>query len=87
MKGKKQRVIEANVFSGAKKKPLISSTNEDLKTAFFSAFTIVDWSKDNKRVLLKEKTGSPVRPEMAESGDACFLKNFQGEVCQFAASR
>lgn len=58
MKGKKQRIIEANVFSGAKKKPLISSTNEDLKTAFFSAFTIVDWSKDNKRVLLKEKTGS-----------------------------
>jgi len=58
MKGKKQRVINANVFAGAKKTPLISSTNEGLKTALFSAFTVVDWSKDNKKIILKEKMGS-----------------------------
>ncbi len=58
MKGKKQRVIDANVFAGAKKKPLISSTDENLKTALFSAFTVIDWSKDNKKILLKEQTGS-----------------------------
>lgn len=58
MKGKKQRVIDANVFAGANKKPLISSSNENLKTAFFSAFSIIDWSKDNSKVLLKEQTGS-----------------------------
>lgn len=57
-KGKKQRVLEANVFSGAKKTPLLSTTNETLKTALFSSFTVVDWSKDNTRVLLKEKIGS-----------------------------
>ncbi len=58
MKGKKQRVIDANVFAGAKKRPLISSTDENLKTALFSAFTVVDWSKDGKKVLIKEQTGS-----------------------------
>ncbi len=58
MKGKKQRVIDANVFAGAKKKPLISSTNENMKTALFSAFAVVDWSKDNKKVLVKEQRGS-----------------------------
>ena len=57
-KGKKQRVLEANVFSGAKKTPLISTTNETLKNALFSSFTVVDWSKDNSKVLLKEKIGS-----------------------------
>ncbi len=57
-KGKKQRVLEANVFSGAKKTPLISTTNETLKTALFSSFTVVDWSKDSDKVLLKEKIGS-----------------------------
>jgi len=57
-KGKKQRVLEANIFGGAKKTPLISTTNETLKDALFSSFTIVDWSKDNKKVLLKEKIGS-----------------------------
>lgn len=57
-KGKKQRVIDANVFAGANKKPLISSTNENLKTAFFSAFTVVDWSLDNSKILIKEQTGS-----------------------------
>ncbi len=58
MKGKKQRVIDANVFAGAKKKALISSTSEDMKTALFSAFTVIDWSKDNKKVLVKEQRGS-----------------------------
>lgn len=58
MKGKKQRVIDANVFAGAKKKPLISSTSENMKTALFSAFTVVDWSKDNSKILVKEQRGS-----------------------------
>lgn len=57
-KGKKQRVTEADIFAGAKKTPLISTTHETLKQALFSSFTIVDWSKDNKKVLLKEKIGS-----------------------------
>lgn len=57
-KGKKQRVLEANVFAGAKKTPLISTTNETLKNALFSSLTVVDWSKDNSKVLLKEKIGS-----------------------------
>lgn len=59
-KGKKQRVLEANVFGGAKKMPLISSSSEALKQFLFSSFTIVDWSKDNRAVLLKEKVGSSV---------------------------
>lgn len=57
-KGKKQRVLDADVFAGAKKTPLVSTTNETLKQALFSSFTVVDWSKDSKRVLLKEKIGS-----------------------------
>lgn len=57
-KGKKQRVLEANVFAGAKKTPLLSTTHETLKQALFSSFTVVDWSKDSKRVVLKEKIGS-----------------------------
>ena len=59
-KGKKQRVLDANVFAGAKKTPLISTTNETLKEFLFSSFTVVDWSKDAKRVLLKEKIGSEI---------------------------
>jgi len=59
-KGKKQRVLDANVFAGARKTPLISSSREVLKQYLFSAITIVDWSKDNKKVLLKEKMGSSV---------------------------
>lgn len=57
-KSKKRRVIEANVFAGARKEPLITSTNETLKQFLFSSFTVVDWSKDSQRVLLKEKIGS-----------------------------
>lgn len=57
-KSKKARVIEANVFAGARKEPLISSTNETLNQYLFSTFTVVDWSKDSQRVLLKEKIGS-----------------------------
>lgn len=59
-KSKKQRVLEANVFGGAKKRALISSTLEDLKQYLFSSFTVVDWSKDNRKVLVKEKLGSSV---------------------------
>jgi len=59
-KGKKQRVIEANVFAGARKTPLLSSSIEDLRQFLFSSFTVVDWSKDNKMVLLKEKVGSSI---------------------------
>lgn len=60
MKGKKQRVTEANVFAGARKTALLSSSIEDLRQFLFSSFTIVDWSKDNKMVLLKEKVGSTI---------------------------
>lgn len=75
IKRKKQRVLEANVFAGARKTPLISSTNEDLKQFLFSSFTIVDWSKDNKKVLLKEKTGSSVNGIYQTNVWVYFLQN------------
>lgn len=59
-KSKKQRVTDASVFGGSKKTPLISSTNEYIKQYLFSLFTIIDWSKDSRRVLLKEKVGSTI---------------------------
>ena len=37
-KDKKQRVTEADIFAGAKKTPLISTTHETLKQALFSKF-------------------------------------------------
>lgn len=75
IKGKKQRVLEANVFAGARKTPLIESTNEQLSQFLFSSLTIVDWSKDNKKVLLKEKTGSSVNGIYETNIWVYFLQN------------
>lgn len=54
---KKERLKNPEIFS-TKRYPLISTALSDLRDELFSTLTIVDFSKDGKKVLLKEKTGS-----------------------------
>ncbi len=56
-RGKKDRIIN---FKPEQKEriPAIESGTDETYKNLFSALSIVDWSKDNKRLLVKEKIGS-----------------------------
>lgn len=56
--GRKKRVMSANVGAGAKKTELISASEKKLSQYLFQSLTVIDWSKDSKKVLVKERVGS-----------------------------
>lgn len=52
-----KRALDTNILN-TKKTPAISSGTERFKKDLFSTLTVVDWSKDSSKLLVKEKLGS-----------------------------
>ena len=55
-----QKALSATVLN-VKRTPAISSGTEEFINHLFSTLTIVDFSKDSKKLLVKEKVGSSVK--------------------------
>lgn len=55
--GKKERLQDVSIFEHTRY-PLISTALPYLREGFFSSLTVVDFSKDGKKILVKEKRGS-----------------------------
>ena len=54
-----KRVLDANILDN-KRTPVISAGTHEFKNNLFNTLTIVDWSKNSKKLLVKEKVGSSV---------------------------
>lgn len=52
--GKKERLQDVSIFEHTRY-PLISTALPYLREGFFSSLTVVDFSKDGKKILVKEK--------------------------------
>ncbi|MCD8024304.1 MAG: hypothetical protein LUE64_02085 [Candidatus Gastranaerophilales bacterium] len=55
--GKKERLADVSIFEHTRY-PLISTALPYLREGFFSTLTLVDFSSDGKKILVKEKRGS-----------------------------
>lgn len=55
--GKKERLADVSIFEHTRY-PLISTALPYLREGFFSTLTVVDFSKDGKKILVKERRGS-----------------------------
>ena len=56
-KSRKKRILEYN-HSQEKRHPVVQAGMKERYKNLFSGLTLVDWSADGKKVLIKEKTGS-----------------------------
>lgn len=56
-KSRKKRILEYN-HSQEKRYPVVQAGMKERYKNLFSGLTLVDWSADGKKVLIKEKTGS-----------------------------
>ena len=56
-KSKQKRILEYN-HNSKERYPIIKAGMKENYKNLFNGLTLVDWSKDNKKLLIKEKTGS-----------------------------
>lgn len=54
-----QRALDTNILNTTRK-PVISAGVQEFKQNLFNSLTIVDWSKNSSKLLVKEKIGSTI---------------------------